>query len=419
MAGVMTIAAGGMTADQEAMANNSANLANSNTIGYMQQVSDFVTQVSSGNSGVTMISSNTFDQPGAVMATPRELDLATNGQGFIPVSGPDGLAYKKTASCSLDKMGVLLDEASNKIMGMPNTAAVGQPPAFAAPTAGTLVPVVIDMAGNIADPTTNMTVNSNLPVPPAGAAGAASSLQMQVYDSLGFPHMLILTWTAAAQAITPPGARAFSFDITPTNAADVNGAPYPQPQTVYFDQQGQYYGVASALPAAVPVQGGNLPNITFQWSNGAAAANIAIDLSGMTMLGSAFNTGFPTQDGSGVGYFAGINVGDGGVVSVVYTNGQQREKFKIPLAKFAAVNELERASGNLLLATNNSGPALFNDAGTAGVGDLMNKALVASATDMMANQVEMIELAQANQANAGAFSIGREAGDTTASLMRG
>lgn len=423
MAGTMSIAASGMTADQNAMKNNSSNLANSNTIGYMQASSDFLTQVTGGTSGVTMMTSNDFDQPGPLQMTTRELDFATNGQGFIPVQGPDGLAYKKTASCSLDKMGVLLDEAGNKIMGMPNTAGPGVAPVFAPPVGDMLVPVVVDMASNINDPSSQVRVNSTLPVPPAvpPAGGfAASLLQMQVYDSLGFPHMLNFTWTPLA-ALAPGGAfaRAFHFDIAPAVAAEVvAGGAYVQ-QTIYFDNQGQYAGGSVGTTTNAQNAAYVFPNIQFQWANGAAPADIALDLQKMTMLGTTFNTGFPTQDGSSIGYFSGISVGDGGVMEIVYTNGERRPAYKIPLAKFAAVNELERASGNLLLATVNSGPPLFNDAGTAGAGDLLNKALVGSATDMLANQVEMIELSQSNSANAGAFSIGREAGDVVASLMRG
>lgn len=398
----MNIAVSGMQADQAAMQNNSANIANSATIGYMEAASYFSAQVSQGRStGANQTTHNVFDAPGTFQSTSRALDLAVTGRAFLPVQGPDGVAFKKTASCMLDEKGMLLDEVGNTMLGLQNQSGVAAEPKFPLNVVSALEPIQINAASTSVAPTSNVVLNSTLPAQPE--ASQKHDLQMEVYDSLGIPHTITFSLEATGTGL------GWTLEMKGTTEDPLSSALAPI--TLDFDGNG-------VLTTPAPDAAGTNP-VTLNWdSTEATDLEVNIDLKRIGVMGEEFLAGLPLQDGSGMGTFVNVEVGRDGQVSSLYSNGKRQVIAKIPLAKFAAVHQLERGSGNLLTATTKSGDAVLQDAGTIGVGNIQNKTLVASATDLMENQVKIIELSQANTANASVFSVAKEVNDTVASLMR-
>jgi flagellar basal-body rod protein FlgG len=91
----------------EVLSNVSVNVANINTVGYKNtRFEQFL--VSDGRlDGVQRVDAS----PGSIMITKRELDVAIDGFGYMPVTQPDGTtAYTRDGSFSLNSQGYLVTQ---------------------------------------------------------------------------------------------------------------------------------------------------------------------------------------------------------------------------------------------------------------------------------------------------------------------
>ena len=103
-------------------ANNANNLANANTDGFKQDFNQFRAQHMEGpgwNSRTYALDERpaTDFSPGAIKVTGRDLDIATQENGFIGVLAPDGTeALVRSASMHLTPLGELVDLQGNAIL---------------------------------------------------------------------------------------------------------------------------------------------------------------------------------------------------------------------------------------------------------------------------------------------------------------
>ncbi len=107
-----------------------------------------------------------------------------------------------------------------------------------------------------------------------------------------------------------------------------------------------------------------------------------------------------SHDGYSSGSLKSISVGADGVVGGFFTNGQTSEIAQIILSDFANVNGLKLMGNNLYATTVESGDAVPNTPGSAGMGTISSNSLEMSNTDIATEFVNMITAQRAYQASA-------------------
>ncbi|GEM_PF-1847354 len=111
---------------------------------------------------------------------------------------------------------------------------------------------------------------------------------------------------------------------------------------------------------------------------------------GLTQLSGNFQLNFLQQNGAKFGNFAGVSIGDDGIVTALFDNGVTRPVFQIPVATFTNPNGLNNLSGNVWISTDNSGNPVLREAGDAGAGAIASAALESSTVDLGQEFTRMI-----------------------------
>lgn len=111
---------------------------------------------------------------------------------------------------------------------------------------------------------------------------------------------------------------------------------------------------------------------------------------GVTQLSGDFQLNYLQQNGAKFGNFAGVSIGQDGIVTALFDNGVTRPIFMIPLASFTNPNGLQSLSGNVWIATDFSGNPTLREAGTAGAGLINAATLEASTVDLGTEFTRMI-----------------------------
>ena len=111
---------------------------------------------------------------------------------------------------------------------------------------------------------------------------------------------------------------------------------------------------------------------------------------GITQLSGDFQLNYLQQNGAKFGNFAGVSIGQDGIVTALFDNGVTRPIFMIPLASFTNPNGLQSLSGNVWIATDFSGNPTLREAGSAGAGLINAATLEASTVDLGTEFTRMI-----------------------------
>jgi flagellar hook protein FlgE len=214
------------------------------------------------------------------------------------------------------------------------------------------------------------------------------------------------TWTAS---VANPTLTSDSTKITGTASGTI---------TITFNSDGSLKSTSS--PTAFSVSG---------WTTGAADSTITLDLGtiggidGLTQKSSGATT--PAidltsieSDGSAYGKLSSIAVGDDGKVNATYSNGTTISLYKIPVATFAAPDQLQVKSNGLYAATADSGTAIVQQSGSNGAGTIQGGKLEASTADTNTEFSNMISAQQAYSAASQVITAVNEMFDTLISAVR-
>jgi flagellar hook-basal body protein len=131
--------------------------------------------------------------------------------------------------------------------------------------------------------------------------------------------------------------------------------------------------------------------------------SFSINYEGSTQFSSPFSVIAQSQNGRPEGDLMGLNIGDDGLVSANYSNGNQKNLGKIILANFTAPTGLRQLGDSSFLATSASGTATLGEAGTAGFGTVRAGALERSNVDLTQELIDLITAQRNFQANAKAI----------------
>jgi flagellar hook protein FlgE len=420
LTGALSSAISGLSAQSQALAMVSDNLANASTVGYKTtsaSFEDLVTnsvnskQYSSGGVGVTGVANIT--QQGLLTAG-TATNVALQGQGFFVVSSsPTGggvTSYTRNGDFSTNNQGFLVDDGSY-LMGYPTDASGN-------PTSGTLQAINTNTATVSGSATTETTMVLNLPADAPIATGTplapSYSSSMTVYDSLGNANSIPVTWTKSADnQWTASFGSATSVATGATTSATVS----PASMTLTFNADGS---LKNPTPSAEQ-------SLAVTWNDGATASSVALNLGsgtdGVTQLASNMTT--PNISITGInsnglpfGKLTGVSVGNDGLVDATYSNGQTIPIYQIPVATFAAPDALSAQSNGLYQATVGSGSPTLQASGTNGAGTVMGGDLESSATNTNDEFATMMTAQQAYSASAQVISAVDKMFDTLMSSMR-
>ncbi len=200
---------------------------------------------------------------------------------------------------------------------------------------------------------------------PAFASDAAATTAISTYLAIGTPTAANVATVAAAIATA-----------TATIAA---GAPYLQTAVA-----GDLSLTLTPDPATSIV-----PPFEVTLSMGTA-----------TQFGTPFAVSNLTQDGYTAGELTGVSIGEDGVISARYSNGQTQAAGQLALADFRNTQGLTPLGGNAWAETFESGQPISGSAGVGKFGSLRAGALEDSNVELTQELVNMMTAQRAYQANA-------------------
>jgi flagellar hook protein FlgE len=401
-------AVSGMSANGDSLSVIGDNIANQNTIGFKASdvsFGDILSQSMTGGTGASQIGrgvqmtgvSPLFTQ-GSFQTSSNGLDLAIDGNGFFMVADPTTAArsYTRAGQFSLDKDGNIVNPDGLRLQG------------YLANPIGTITGTIGDMAvaavQNPAIQTANADITVNIDAsataaaawtyvggtatPPA-AAQYNSTNTVTVYDSQGGAHAVNVYYAKTA-------ANAWTAHYVYTDSTGV----YQQAattQNLTFNTSGAL--AADNQAATAFVWGGGVANGAITFNYGTSIAEGGTGLDGTTQFNSPFAVLNMVQDGYAAGSLKNILVGQDGIITGVFTNGQTRAIGQVALATFIAPTELTKQGRNLYAESFASGQPIIGGPNTSGLGKVDSNSLELSNVDLANEFVKMIAAQRAFEAN--------------------
>jgi flagellar hook protein FlgE len=445
--GTMNTAAQALNAQSQHLSNISTNIANVNTTAYKVQNTHFQTLLNhvtpGGGAGpkkfftADTVDTREVSKQGFLQTTNRTLDLAINGRGFfVTNTETDGTGiWQYTRDGSLDGRSVRLTTDSD------GDGQLDQATLLTTTSGGFLYGWQADADGNFneVDDLTQLVpiqINSNEIFP----ARATTTIDLQANVSAGSPKRQTVGMPfvdaggnsrTVTLGFTPITSQTNSYDLdlaafdlsgnavpTIVALADGSGNPIPltvdpltgltQPPRIQFDGTGNIVVPASArLVLSIGDPTGN--------------QLIRMDIRQMKSFNdngdlTVFNI---NQDGYIQGRLKETYFNEDGVLVGSYTNQGLRELYKLPIAQFAAVNNLEAKSGNFFTQTREAGERrLLGLDSVQGIAQIFTGALESSNVDLADQFSKMIVTQRAYSSSATVLRTADEMMQQTRDLKR-
>ncbi len=361
--------------------------------------------------GVRLASIDINHSQGSLLQTGVSSDLAIQGSGFFVLSDSVGQVFSRDGAFSLNANGELVHTATGLfVQGFPaidgvidSQGVVGNIQVSVGGQAIVQATTLTTLGGNL---TAEATEGDPLAIPPIPATTATRTIR--VFDSLGSPRDILLTFTKIEQVdVGGTLFNAWAFDATFDGVSAVNvGTSGGTRAVLLFNDDGSLsqYGFddgagafAGTLAAGEPVlsvaniTGETLPVMPFDF-------NISFD--NMSHLSGDSQVNNPNQDGFPLGVLEAFNIGSGGIVNGIFSNGLSRVLGQVALATFANVGGLERIGDNLFRTSTSTGLAQIGTADSGGRGSINGGALEGSNVDLGTEFSNMIITQRGFQANA-------------------
>jgi len=230
------------------------------------------------------------------------------------------------------------------------------------------------------------------------AVGAGIRTDLQVFDSLGSPITVQMTFVLESKSDTETIYRWFadSSDNQPIDGSAIATGT----GLIRFDQDGRLIGTDNTTISVERTQVASVSPLDFEFEMNIGAL--------MALATASPNVRQTVQDGAGAGTLYDFRILSDGVIMGRFTSGAERPLGQIPLATFRNQEGLYRAGDSLFLAGTNSGDPIINIAGSGGVGVIRSHSLELSNTDMGAEVINMILASAMYRANAKVMTTSNE-----------
>ena len=341
---------------------------------------------------------------GSPQRTDNPTDLSISGDGFFIVRGSntDTFKFTRAGNFGLDKLGNLVSGDGMNVYGwtkyetlgdgtvkFDTESAIGPINLYSDATNGNKK-IIAAKATSYAEFSGNLNSAQKVAATPP-ASDEQFIMPYTIYDSLGNAHEMSLTFTKAAPVAATPPATTPTTTWTYTLAAKPGDGTVPGTTTgtLKFDGEGK---LTSDTVTSVKV--------TMTPTGGAAQFDVTLDFKKLTQYAADSSVKPSNVNGYTTGNLVTFNVGSDGMLTGVYSNGQQQPLGLIALAGFDNPAGLQKVGGNLFIPTTNSGD--FNKgvpAGSQGVGTLSPGTLEMSNVDLSREFTDMIVTQRGFQAN--------------------
>jgi len=330
-------------------------------------------------SGMNIGSIDQLFTQGTLESTGQNTDLAIQGDSFFVVGNGSRRFYTRAGAFQLDADGRMIAPTNGFVVQGINADSAG---IFS--SSSSITDIILPL-GQItpANITTVAQMRGNLNA--SAAIGDTHSMGVTVYDGVGTPHQLDITFTNTA-----PGA--WDWGVTSTTA------------TLPLTTGTATFGTAGELLTFTHPGGGANMTIT---PNGAGApfdvtfdAGTIGDVDGLAGFSNASNAVIRSQDGYQSGDLESIAIDKNGVVTGFFTNGVTQALAQIALARFNNPSGLLRQGDNMFTESANSGLPVLGFAGTSDTSSITPGALENSNVDLSQEFTSMIITQRGFQANA-------------------
>lgn len=369
------------------------NLANINTTGFKRAQTNFAQIMSNtirgisgaGNPVQIGLGVQTSEivskfQQGSIQTTGIKTHLAIQGEGFFQVKTGGNSAYTRAGSFGFNEEGFLTHSTGGIVQGFVGTGNDGL-----LDTSGGIQDIQVDL-GQSGPPRATDLVRYITNLSAEAVTGDTYQSSIEVFDSKGVPHALLLTFTKTAN----PGEWDYEFSFEDGTVSTT--VPTQFDGSITFDGTGTLAtldGVAVTDPA--------IANRTIGISNlntGAEDMLITWDLiqfpadpadpntSVVTSFGSNNSTGTLFQSGYGSGVLQDIDFDQDGTMIGFFDNGLTLELARVAVATFNNRGGLKQIDGGFFLPTASSGPASVDGEGTGGRGSIIASSLESSNVDI-------------------------------------
>lgn len=431
----------GIVSNGSALSVSGDNIANMNTMAFKSGNALFESNLTQKigdvevGLGSRLAATNVSFTQGAFGSSSRSSDLAIQGSGFFVVQNTQGERfYTRAGSFSQNAQGQLVSTVGGLQL-------LGQQITDGTPSS---TPSAINLSAVNSSPeaSTTLSVSMNLDptVTPAGAfvgtsfttAEASSNFSVPgtLYDSRGTARDVITyysktstenvwnyyTLTAMSNLQDDP-LGAYSLSSTSSSATVILKAG-----AITFSTGGNLFSKSESLSVTTSWTAGGTASLVepgeilttasaIQWSGADALAFDDFeldlgDLAGSTSVVTQYDTGsdsvatFVESDGQGVGDLQSIDITSDGIIRGIFSNGDARDLFIIPLATFPNDEGLSRVGSNLFTSTSKSGTALLGQPASTGRGEIRAFSLEQSNVDLATEFVKIIQFQRAFQASA-------------------
>jgi len=265
--------------------------------------------------------------------------------------------------------------------------------------------IIIPLGQSIAaQESTRVTLQGNLNS--TVGTGDSFSTTIDVYDSLGAPHPVTITYTATANP-NEWTATATSSDPAITALTVDTGAGGT---TVVFDSTGR---------RTTPPLGTRMEiDVTMAAASGASSFTMAVyhdaitQFAGPGTIAPTFNNGFSA------GSLVTFSVGPGGDITGIFSNGTTRPLGQIAMAQFTNPAGLSKSGSNLFESTSNSGVPSIGTPGTGGRGSIGAGVLEGSNTDLAREFTNVVIAQRGFQASSRIISTSDQMLESLVNLIR-
>jgi flagellar hook protein FlgE len=314
--GAMFTAVSGLNAQSRSLGNISDNIANSQTVGYKKVDTRF--------SDIITISNKSLNLPGGVVASPyyanalqgninqtqSSTNLAVSGQGFFVVSRPTQQTgtlttfsalpyYTRAGDFEVNRDGYVVNGGGYYLNGWSVDQTTG------VPDTGSLAPIQITQLTTPPTPTSQIEVTGNLPATSVvNPDPALAPTNVKIYDALGNPHTISLTWVKRADNIWNLDITAADSTLDPV-AGNISGT---NDQTaVAANTTPNVAGVAQVDTVTV-ASNGLPPGRTLTYTIGANTVSVTAPVGGYT--GAQLATALAAAINSNAGMASVVTAGN-------------------------------------------------------------------------------------------------------------
>ncbi len=407
----------GLKADSTALNTIANNLSNMNTTAFKSESTNFsdlfyqqVGATGAGDpievgAGTQVANTEINFTDGTPNSTGVATDVALQGNGFfVAGNGTGSYELTRAGNFSMDSNGNLVTSNGLSVMGYPAANGVVN---TNAPLAAINIPV-----GQVQKPQATTTLGMTANLDATSAAGTQFPAQIKVFDSLGEPHLVNITFN---QESTPATPNTWGYSVS-LPASDYAGtAPAAITGTMTFDASGNLasinpngptgptgpvtVGAAAGDASSIPLGFGGLAdgasNLSINWNLLGSGATPDISQVDTTSAVSA-----TTQDGYASGQYQSFTINSDGTITASYSNGQQQNVGQLALANVANLQGLQLLGDGDYRTTQASGTAAISTSGTSGLATLQDGALEASNVNISSEFSNLIIAQRAFEANA-------------------